>query len=390
MSLTWIEPSVAWLGEPCAPCVGVGVIEKYVPKIGYMALNKGTDEITKGLLAEKGGSGGAVQAYAIQAGTQAGGALCSPYGAVASSLCSKVGGVIGGVIAGMFSSVPEEWQTPEIWNKYTVPAIRAGQQGIATIRAYLTARDQLLDDVADALSKVQSRETSYAWANQWLIDHGLPAAPIDPRWEPRQDLWDAFKQYAIWAENPTTWPPTSPHDAGKKTSSYTSIQSNGTGGECVLAKKLAQPCSGILIAMQYPGGIPSPPGTGINWGMVGAFQIASTPTVSGQYAVFIPNMGAKNKATCVVAPQVVSQYQAQCANSMLVADVIPSQIGTTYALNLQELSAELLALAKQTKTPTGPPIVTGGAPRRGGAGPTPIIVIGGLAAAAAALAYFFL
>ena len=304
----WIEDSsqVEWLGT------SVGLLEKYSTKLGYMGLNKATDAVTSNIL-DSGGST-PFQSYAQTAGAAGGSAICAPYGPLASSLCGAVGGTIASILAGgLFKSTEEKWQTPGEWNS-VVKWIRIGQEGVASIRGYLTQRDFYLDWVAgDAVGT--KRDEALAWANAWLIKNGLPAAPIDPRWVPRKDFWDTYKAVEKWSHQPGVWPPfqkgTGKNAAGQPTSSYYT-QSNGVGGWCQLANALKTPgtnCSSVILSTLYLGGPPAAPETAIDWGMVGAFQIASVPQISGQHLVVIPNTSSPVGGTAVASKSVLEYHK---------------------------------------------------------------------------------
>lgn len=325
--------------------------------MAYTAMN--LQPMGKQILSRGGSTDGAsMQSYAQTAGAIGGAAICaaSGAGAAASAICAQVGGAIVRVIAGSIGSpatAGNAYGLYDLWSGVMVPSTRMAQEGSLAVRAYLTVRDQLIDDLSAALKPIQSLSAARSWADQRLTQLGLPGAPILPEWAPRADLWQAYFDNAVWSKNPVGDPPTWLSSMSKQLypnknfCSYGEIWGYESPSINALSAKVGLSCSDLLLLQFYPMGAPAPMGEPINWAMVGAWELAQRATAP--YAS-IPRHSSN--VLRVARPGVqVPQLPAKSPQPVVVARVTPSQHATGLLLKLQEatalLQAEVAAKLKQ-------------------------------------------
>ncbi len=347
--------------------VAMGVLEavhgiEYAPnwqETGYTGLDAAGDAVVNEIMAQGGStSSDALQKYAAAAAGAGAGAACAAYGAAAAvPACLAVGSAIAKVVTGGIgkaASSGNAYTDADSWNDYGVAMIKSGNEGVMAIRSYLTTRDAALSQAADTL-KWKDRNAALAWANQWLEDRGAPPAPVNPLWNPAQygNRWEAFKTFAIRAEDPSTTKPTS----------YPSPESMAAQS-CALSAKLGLTCAAFRILRAYPTGLPAPPGAPIDWGLVGAFQYLmagpkpSYNGVSGKlhdakrlvsigFPMPNPTKNSVGYGGVVMAPGAPNPVSNIAFYSPVVyADMIPSQKATELSLKLQELQPQLVNATK--------------------------------------------
>lgn len=298
----------------------------------------------------RGGStdGSSMQVYAQTAGQIGGAAICAASGAgvAASAICAQVGGAIVKLIAGKIGSpatAGAAYGLYDLW-KIIVSQARIAQEGSLAIRAYLTMRDQLIDSLAQQLKPLQNLATSRSWADNRLAQLGLPGAPVLGGWAPRADLWQAYKDNAVWSKNPIGAPPTwnssLPTPLHSKTNfcSTGSIWGNGSPSMNQLATKVGLSCADLLLLWLYPMGAPTPPGEPIDWSLVGAWEVAQRFT-EVPYAS-IPRHGSSALRVARAGVQVPQQPFKE-AQPVVTATVTPSQYATQLLLKLQEADVQL-------------------------------------------------
>lgn len=316
----------------------------------YTGYDQMGDAVTKEIV-KRGGStdSGSMKAYGTAAGAAGGAALCTAYGGGAvAPLCAKIGGAIVGLIAGHIgtaATMGAAWTLADDWNALR-PTIQEAQRGVMAVRSYLTMRDHLITQAASVAG------TDRGWADAWLIQRGVVGAPIRPAWRPRDEYWQAFKAFMIWAENPKGYPP----HYGRTdlpTMSYCSSTGLGPGKNVpwgyksptanAVAKQIGISCSELLALIFYPGGPMSAPGDPINWGMVGAWQIVKS-------YMAIPALPPK-KEIYVVSPQISKSHLDQLNHPLpkgsppkwrITASDNPAALATTLLFKLQEAKSALL------------------------------------------------
>jgi hypothetical protein len=316
--------------------------------MAYTAMN--LQPMGKQIIARGGSTdSSSMQVYAQTAGAIGGAAICaaSGAGAVAASICAQVGGAIVKVIAGNIGTPATSGNAYglfNLWKDAMVPQARIAQEGSMAVRAYLTMRDQLIDELAQQLRPLQSVESGRAWADARLSQLGLPPAPVLPQWAPRDDLWQAYKDNQVWSKNPLGDPPTwkssltTPLFPTKNYCTYGEIWGYQSPSINQLRDKVGLSCSDLLLLWLYPMGAPAPPGEPINWAMVGAWELAQRFTQLSMISIPVHQASAVR----VVRPGVkVTQLPYKSPQQVVTATVTPSQHATLLVLNLQEASAKL-------------------------------------------------
>jgi hypothetical protein len=89
------------------------------------------------------------------------------------------------------------------------------------------------------------------------------------------------------------------------------------------------------------------PGSGIDWGMVGLFQITAVPKLGGRALSVMMNKYAPHGAVAIVHKSVLGQYKDYYGAHLLEANVNPAQLGNSLMLLLQEKGPQLVAEAKK-------------------------------------------
>jgi hypothetical protein len=359
----------------------LGVLEamsgiEYAPnwqQTGYTGLDAAGDAVVSEIMAQGGStSPDALQAYAAAAGGAGAGAACAAYGAAAAvPACVAVGSAIAKMVTGGIgkpASSGNALNEADAWNDYVVPVVKIANEGVMAIRAYLTTRDALLTSAANSLNW-KDRSAALAWANIWLKDHGCPAAPLNQLWNPDwyPGRWEAFKKFAIRAEDPTVWKGTPPYNQPEY----------GAGISCALASQLKLTCATYRTLKAYPSGLPAPPGAPVDWGIIGAFQYlmaAPQPPSKGysnklccdqlgtyrmEYLYFpMPNIAncSSFSGGIVGAPGSlksshtyaagVDAYVKKCQVLFIEANMIPSQKAIEWSLALQEATPKLMTATK--------------------------------------------
>ncbi len=337
-----------------------------LPPLGaYTSFNVGP--MSKEIVAHGGATdSNAMAAYAKIAGAAGAGALCAAYSAgAAAGLCASVGAALVDVFAGHVGAPATSGAGMDAvgyWNQVTRPQVLLAVNGQMAIRAYLTMRDQAIDDLAHLAQTVKGGlNPARAWVDQQLTQRGMPPAPIRPEWAPRADFWDTYKATAFWSQNPLGPPP---HLLGSKYP-YASGDwcSNHGDSDAFLGKTASQmaqlifgappgACAEFLLVYFYPFGAPSPPGDPIDWGMIGAWEIAhrwSSGYAGGQLNQYAQGLC---RIPTTHGWSIVKKPDASVANvnfwlnenkgrwnqpaEVITAAVVPSQIATGLILNLQD------------------------------------------------------
>jgi hypothetical protein len=316
--------------------------------MSYTAMN--LQPMGKQIVARGGSTdGSSMQVYAQTAGQIGGAAICAATGAgvAASAICAQVGGAIVKIIAGKIGSpatAGAAYTLYDIWKTQIVPAARIAQEGSLAIRAYLTMRDQLIDNLAQQLKPLQDLSVSRTWADSRLAQLGLPGAPVMGSWAPRADLWQAYKDNAVWSKNPIGAPPT--WNSSLATPLYPKANFCSTGSIWgyespsmnQLSASVGLTCADLLLLWLYPMGAPSPPGEPIDWAMVGAWELAQRFTALPFAS--IPLHGASTLRVARPGVQ-VPQLPYKAAQPVVTATVTPSQYATQLVLKLQEADVQL-------------------------------------------------
>lgn len=322
-----------------------------------------TGPLGKELVARNGATdSSSLKAYASISAGAGGAALCTAYGGAAvAPLCAQAASAIADVIIGSIgqpTTTSKSYTLVHEWNERILPQIRAATEGQLAIRGYLAMRDQAIDDAA------KTGVTS-AWADKWLTDKGIPGAPILAQWAPRQDLYEAYKSIAIWAQNPINYAPHLrsiswlPPKGSTNFCSTNAISRHQDGPSAQLvAGQIGMSCPEFLTTFYYPFGPMAAPGEPINWGMVGAWQVVARflKAPAGKTGYYWPDV-------CIGIPMLnVSPHASgnisvckgppknPLPSEMVQATVIPSQLAAELSFKLQDAKPKLLADAKKLGT----------------------------------------
>lgn len=155
----------------------------------YTGFDKLDDPLTKEIIKRQGDtSTESLKAYGKIAGSMAASGACAATGAGAGfvAICGFIGGYIGALL-GAAVPVAKGYSTEDLANDIwgdTVPLIGRAQKGILAVHAYLTMRDAAISDIVMGFPNWTGAQD---WADAWLSQHGLPSAPVDPRWAPIQE-----------------------------------------------------------------------------------------------------------------------------------------------------------------------------------------------------------
>lgn len=313
----------------------------------YTGFNTGP--VGKEIVARGGGTSSSdLKAYASAGAGAGGAALCTAYGGAAvAPLCAQAASAVAEVLVGHIGSpatAGAAYTLVDLWNATRKIAETAGD-GAFKVRAYLTMRDQAIDDVSAGSATVR------AWADKRLTEMGLPPAPIRKEWAPRQDLWDVYKATAVWAQNPIGAPPgwnEGLAEIFKKVdfeTFYGKSEPNpwgyGTPSVASVAKQVGLPPEEMLTLIYYRTGPMAAPGEPINFGLVGAWEVLArkvTDWESFPKKVRPPGSSISSLALTRTVPtsQTPASYEYQVTQGLS-----PSQEATALLYALQEAKPKL-------------------------------------------------